>query len=124
MGIAYTYAQDLVRDQPLPEIPPMDFRYVLAGSYFKNKLKPEIVFRYVTEQTRISSEFGENTSPSFALLDVKIGYSITKMLKVNVGVNNIFNENYYEHLSRNVRGTMGPIYAPGRNIYANLSFLF
>lgn len=124
LGIAYTYAQDLVRDQPLPEIPPMDFRYVLAGSYFKNKLKPEIVFRYVTEQTRISSEFGESASPSFALLDVKIGYSITKMLKVNVGVNNLFNENYYEHLSRNVRGTMGPIYAPGRNIYANLSFVF
>ncbi len=124
LGVAYTYAQDLVREEPLPEIPPMDFLYILSGSYFKDKLNPEIVFRYVTEQSRISEEYRETITPAFALLDLKIGYRVTKKLKVNVGVNNLINENYYEHLSRNVKGTMGPIYAPGRNFFANLSFLF
>jgi len=31
-GLAYTYAQDLERDQALPEIAPLDIRYLLSGS--------------------------------------------------------------------------------------------
>lgn len=124
LGIAYTYAQDLARDEPLAEIPPMDVRYTLRGNYFKAKLIPEIVFRYVMEQSRISEEYGETVSPSFTNLDVKLRYDISKIIKVNAGVGNIFNVNYYEHLNRSVRGTKDPIYAPGRNFFAGISFVF
>jgi iron complex outermembrane receptor protein len=124
LGVAYTYAQDLQRDQPLPEIAPMDMRYTLTGSYLKHKLKPEVTFRYVMEQGRISEEFGETVTPSFALLDVKVGYKLSDKLQVNAGVNNLFDENYYEHLNRSVRGANQPIYAPGRNVYGNISYLF
>ncbi|MDO9554246.1 TonB-dependent receptor domain-containing protein [Rhodonellum sp.] len=124
LALAYTYAQDLDRNEPLPEIAPLDLRYVLSGSYLQNKLKPEASLRYVTRQGRISQEFGETKTPSFSLLDVKIGYSFTDQFIGKVGINNLFNENYYEHLNRSVRGTNSPIFAPGRNFLVNVSFLF
>jgi len=124
LGIAYTHGQDLERDEPLPEIAPLDVRYVLSGSYLKDRLKPEITFRYVQEQSRVSPEFGETITPSFALVDISMSYAITDQLNVNVGVNNLLDENYYEHLNRSVRGANDPIFAPGRNLFTNLVFMF
>jgi len=124
LALAYTYAQDLERDEPLPEIAPLDLRYALLGSYFKGRLIPELTFRYVAEQSRVSDEFGENVTPSFSLLDVKVGYRLGSGLSLSAGVNNLLDENYFEHLNRSVRGTMDPIFAPGRNIFANLNWSF
>jgi iron complex outermembrane receptor protein len=53
-----------------------------------------------------------------------MGYQLTDKISLNAGVNNLFDENYYEHLTRSVRGTNDPIFAPGRNIYANINFTF
>ncbi len=124
VGMAYTYAQDLERDEPLPEIAPLDFRYVLIGDYFDGKLKPELTFRHVLRQSRISTEFGETETPSFSLLNVQMAYQLTKAARLTAGVNNIFDENYYEHLNRSVRGNNIPIFAPGRNAFASLNFVF
>ncbi len=124
VGMAYTYAQDLERDEPLPEIAPLDFRYTLIGNYIDGKLQPELAFRHVMEQSRISTEYGETTTPSFSLLDVKLGYQLTKAARITAGINNIFDDNYYEHLARSVRGDNLPIFAPGRNAFASLNFVF
>ena len=124
LGIAYTYGQDLERDEPLPEIAPLDIRYSLYASLLKDRLKPELTFRYVAEQSRASAEFGENVTSSFSLLDVKVGYQITDDLSANIGVNNLLDENYFEHLNRSVRGMNAPIFAPGRNFFMNLNYSF
>ena len=52
-NMAYTYAQDLDLDEPLPEIAPLDLQYHLTGNYLKNRLRPEIVLRHVLEQARM-----------------------------------------------------------------------
>jgi len=124
MGIAYTYAQDLERDEPLPEIAPLDFRYGLIGSYLNNTLRPELTFRHVLQQSRISNEFGETETPAFSLLDISLSYQVGKNAQLTAGVNNIFDENYYEHLNRSVRGINTPIFAPGRNAFASINFIF
>ena len=124
LGIAYTYAQDLKRNEALPEIAPLDLRYALSGNYINGKLRPEIVFRYVMDQSRISNEFGETTTPSFTLLDIKIDYSITDKLTVSAEINNLLDAEYYEHLSRSVRSSNNPIFAPGRNILAKINYSF
>jgi iron complex outermembrane receptor protein len=124
MGIAYTYGQDLERDEPLPEIAPLDLRYAIYGSYLQDRLRPEVVFRYVAEQSRASAEFGETVTPSFSLVDVNIGYRVTSDLSINAGVKNLLDKNYFEHLNRSVRGANAPIFAPGRNFFANLNFTF
>jgi len=123
-GIAYTYAEDLERDQPLPEIAPLDFRYTLSGNYLDGKLLPQLTFRQVLEQSRISPEFGETETPAFSLLDVKVAFQFSKSGRITAGVNNIFDENYFEHLNRSARGSNLPIFAPGRNAFASVNFTF
>ena len=123
-GIAYTYAQDLERDEPLPEIAPLDFRYTLSGSYLDGKLLPELTFRHVLEQARISEEFGETETPAFSVLDIRLAYQFSDSGRITTGINNAFDENYYEHLNRSVRGNNLPIFAPGRNVFASVNFTF
>ncbi len=123
-GIAYTFAQDIERDEPLPEIAPLDLRYSLSGSFIEGKLRPEVTFRHVLRQARISEEFGETETPSFSLLNASLTYQLTEITRVNLGVNNLFDENYYEHLNRSVRGSASPIFEPGRNFFASVNFVF
>ena len=124
VSIAYTYGRDLEREEPLPEIAPLDFRYALRGRYLKDKLHPEVVFRHVIEQSRISTEFGETVTPSFSLLDVRLSYQVSDFIRFSAGVNNLFDENYYEHLNRSVRGANNPIFAPGRNVFTSFNLTF
>lgn len=121
LSLAYTYGSDLQREDPLPEIAPLDLRFLLSGSYFSQRLKPYITFRYVMEQSRISSEFGESVSPSFVLFDLGASFQLNRKLRFTAGVQNLFDVLYYEHLSRSVRDASKlPIYAPGRCFF--LSF--
>lgn len=124
VSIAYTYAQDMERDEPLPEIAPLDFRYALQGAYFEGKLQPEVSFRHVLEQNRASTEFGETATPAFSLIDLKLAYQFSEAFRLSAGVNNLLDESYYEHLNRSVRGMNAPILARGRNIYASLNIVF
>ncbi len=88
-SVAYTYAQDLVLDEPLPEIAPLDLRFQLSGVYLKKRLLPSVTFRHVIEQDRISGEFGETTTPSFSLINLGITYRVSSMIGISAGVQNL-----------------------------------
>lgn len=121
-SIAYTYAQDLERKEPLPEIAPLDTRFHLSGSYFSHRLKPYVTLRYVIEQARISEEFGETVSPAFALVDLGLSFRFKRVVGISAGIQNLFDTLYYEHLSRSVRDAEStPIYSPGRCFFLALN---
>jgi iron complex outermembrane receptor protein len=124
LAIAYTYGKDLALDAPLPEIAPLDLRYGLTGRFLENKLQTGINLRHVLAQERVSEVFGEGSTPGFTLLDLDVSYPIGKMLLVKGGAQNIFNETYYEHLSRPIGADKTPMYAPGRNYFLMVSFKF
>ena len=121
VNLAYTYGKNMVLNQPLPEIPPLDLRYSFGGHFFKDKFLPEFSLRNVSKQNRISSDYGETKTPAFSLLDFKSTYSFNDKIQMIVGVRNITDQAYYEHLSRSVKGSQRPIYAPGRSYYLTLS---
>lgn len=122
ISMAYTYGQDLERNEPLPEIAPLDFRYVLRGQYFGNRLHPEVYFRHCLEQSRISKEYGESVTPSFSIVNLKISYDMYDNFTMTFGIDNLFDESYYEHLSRSVKGKDSlPIYEPGRSVYLSIN---
>jgi iron complex outermembrane receptor protein len=121
LNIAYTYGKDLKRKEPLPEIAPLDIRYRLVKSLFNKKMNVEAALREVIKQNRVSSSFGETKTPSFTLLDLKVAYSFTNKLKMNMEVKNLLDEQYYEHLSRPLNtDTSKYISAPGRSFMVSL----
>ena len=125
VSLAYTYGQDLSRNEPLPEIAPLDMRFSLYGDFFTSYFLPELNLRHVIKQKRVSSEYGETTSPNFTLLDISIASRISQVFSVSVGVKNILGTTYYEHLNRSVSGSDGlPIYEPGRSFLVSLNLNF
>jgi iron complex outermembrane receptor protein len=124
-SMAYTWGENRTTDEPLAEIAPFDTRFIIMGSYLESKLKPKVVVRYVTEQSRVSTTFGEKQSPEFALLDLDVSYKAWEKWIFSGGLKNVFDAAYYEHLSRMVKDATGnPIYNPGRSMYVSASFKF
>lgn len=122
--LAYTFAEKADDKTPIPEIAPMDMRYSLHGSYLKGKLFPELMLRHVLAQDRVSSAFGEQTTPSFTTLDLSIRFAPFEQLSIKAGVNNLLNTYYYEHLSRSIKASGNPFYAAGRNAFISTVFTF
>jgi len=123
LNVAYTYAKDLERDQPLPEIAPLDIRYSICGKLLDDRLKPILKVRYVMDQNRISQEFGETATPGFTLLDFNLSYTMNDHLRFQTGVNNLLDKTYYEHLSRSTAGMNPlPLNAQGRNFYLSFGY--
>jgi len=124
-SMAYTYGQDLEREEALPEIAPLDLRFQLMGSWLQQRLNPYLNFRHVIEQNRISMEFGETVTPAFSLVDLGLSFQISRNIGLSGGIQNLLNTLYYEHLSRSVRGVASmPIYAPGRSFFLAFSLDF
>jgi iron complex outermembrane receptor protein len=125
LTVVYTYGEDQNLNEPLPEIPPLEIMYRLAGNFWKDWILPEILFRQVLKQDRIATSYGENETPAFNVFDFRLSWLATKNITLTGGVENIFDTAYYEHLSRSVRDvSMRPIYSPGRSFYATLTFNF
>jgi len=125
LSLVYTYGENQELNEPLPEIPPLEFRYRLTGSFVKDKVLPEVVIRRVCKQDRIATSYGETETPRFMTVDAKASWLINNALTFSAGVQNIFDEAYYEHLARSVRNVEArPIYSPGRSFYVTLTVNF
>ncbi len=121
LSLAYTYGKNLTMDEPLPEIAPLDVRYMITTPLW-NRLNTRISVRYVAQQNRVSREFGERPSPAFTTADVHLTYRFNRTISLALDALNLFDAAYYEHLTRSVRGTDRPIYAPGRNFIFTVTF--
>ncbi len=120
LNLAYTYGKNKEINQPLPEIPPLDIRYSLGAHLCKQKFTPELMLRYAAQQNRVAENYGETETPDFTVVDFKAKYQITDHFQIIGGIRNLFDEAYYEHLSRSVKGSNQAIYAPGRSFYLTL----
>lgn len=118
------FGQNEQINEPLPEIPPIVLKNMLDFYIFKNFVF-NIDALYNGKQERISKEFGETETPSFILFNISTDYLIKKHIKIKLEIENILNKNYYEHLSRAVRGLNNtPIYERGRSINFSIQYIF
>lgn len=113
---------ETVKNDPLPEIPPLEGTLKFSWKFFGGKLVPKASLRAVAAQKRISVAYEERNTPGFLLAGLSLYYQFNGMLQVSAGIDNLFDEAYYEHLNRNMVGTTDNFYEPGRNIYINLKF--
>jgi len=63
-------------------------------------------------------------TPRFTLFDFDSSYDINAFLGAKFGVQNIFDQAYYEHLNRPIGVNRIPMNAPGRNFFFMLSVKF
>ncbi len=116
-----TGGEEIVNDA-LAEIPPFEATAKLKYQFFDGKFVPAVEVRMVAAQNHISQSQYEMASPGFVTAKFYFNYYFNKHFSVTGGVNNIFNNTYFEHLNRNIIGEQYELYEPGRSFWINLYF--
>ncbi|NPA53676.1 MAG: TonB-dependent receptor [Aquificae bacterium] len=111
-------------DSDLAEIPPLKTRAALKydnGSFFGI-----IEGIYSAKQDKVDSDLNEKETKSYIVFNLKTGYVVYGKGLISIGIDNIFDKNYYTHLSyfRNPFSSGVRIPEPGRFIYLNVSYNF
>ena len=132
-SVAYAWGRNRSDGGPLPQIPPLEARFNVG--YNKGAWAVGAVWRLVAKQNRISlnegNVVGKDFGPGagFGILSLNGSYAINKQLKLMIGVDNLFDKKYSEHL--NLAGNSGfgfaagtPITEPGRTAWARLNLNF
>jgi iron complex outermembrane recepter protein len=109
--------EETVKNDPLPEIPPLEGSVRFSYKFFRGKLIPDATVRLVSEQNRISQAYGEQKTPGFITASAFVSYTPFTFASLVVGVENIFDTPYYEHLNRRIVGSTERLYEPGRVFY-------
>mgnify|MGYP006278743891 CR=1 FL=1 len=124
LAAAYTYAQNKTWDEPLSEIPPFTVNTALAWK--KNAWDIELSSRIAAEQDRVAETFDEAVTPGFSIINFSLDYELAENTSLHFAVNNVLDENYYEHLSRAYKNMDEQMmyYEPGRNFNLGLTVNF
>jgi len=121
-GFAYTIAHNNDFDEPLPEVAPMEGTVSVKYDNIENNYFAEISSRFVREQDRVADSFAETKTPGFSVFNMQAGIDLFTYFHFSLAVNNIFDKNYYEHLSRKYKNMPISYFLnePGRNVVFRL----
>jgi len=126
-SIGYTYAQNSSFNEPLMEIPPLEYNMTATYNFLRDKGYLRLDGRWASAQNRISSSFAETQTPGFNVWNLSLSFNLTNSISMKSGIENIFNKYYYEHLNRTLKytGMTGMhLYEPGRNVFFYLKYGF
>jgi len=112
--------EEQLTNDAMPEIPPLEVNVGIHYKFFNQRLIPRVSTRIVLDQGHVSEAFYERTTPGFVLLNFGLTYKYSNYISVSGGVNNLLDQDYYEHLNRRMIGTTAKLYEPGRVFYINL----
>lgn len=112
-GVNYEKSRLDDYDDCLPLIPPLEFHGSLT--YEDKRFWLQLDTRAAAAQTDNSIVSGENSTPAFLVINLKGEVDVLSGLKLNLGVNNLTNQLYYEHLD------WGDVYRPGRSGFISLT---
>ncbi len=121
--VSFLQAETFVKDQNISLMPQNRLNtYFRVEFESKHKFKLEeftIQHTYFSKQDRVSEY--ETKSPSYQLFNTALNfkYGNKNPLYINLGVKNVFNVQYVDHLSR--LKNIG-LFQPGRNIYVILKY--
>ena len=110
-----------IKNDPLSEIPPFEGNINLNYRFFKNRFNINGQIRIVASQKRVSEAMYEPQTDGFTIANLSLTYHHNKYISATAGVNNLFDEAYYEHLNRRIIGSKtARLYEPGRVFFINL----
>jgi iron complex outermembrane receptor protein len=132
--LAYAWGENRSEDRPLPQIPPLEAR--LNASYEHGRWSVGGLLRGVHRQNRVATDEGNviardlGPTAGFATLSLNAAYRISDHLRASVGVDNVFDRAYAEHLNLAGSADFGfpadpvRINEPGRTAWLKLDYRY
>ncbi|VFR20148.1 Outer membrane receptor proteins, mostly Fe transport [plant metagenome] len=127
--VAYAWGENRSDGRPLAQIPPLEARLNLA--YDDGTWSAGALWRLVAPQRRVATGVGNvvgkdfGPSAGFGILSLNAGLAVNKQVSLAIGVDNVLDKAYSEHL--NLAGDAGfgfpadtRINEPGRSVWARL----
>jgi iron complex outermembrane receptor protein len=115
----------------LPEIPPLELTGAVRADYgIDHPWWVEFGGRFADRQKKVNEAFPEDETGSFAVFHLSGGVTLREALKVELGIENLFDRDYNEHLTREAFLAEGDleagdeIPAPGITFYASVRWEF
>ncbi len=107
----------------LPEIPPLTWRSVLR--FDNGRLWSELEGVVAARQSKVDPLLMEEPTPGYELVNARLGLTVGPA-RIWLGLNNIFDARFYEHLSffRDPFRSGARVYEPGRNLFLNVDYRF
>lgn len=130
-ALAYVHADNDTLNVPLAQTPPLEGK--LGLDYKTGAWTMGGVLRMVARQDRVQVGYGnivgQDTGPSagFATLALNAAYAPNKKALVSVGIDNVFDKTYAEHISRSGAAVVGystptQVNEPGRFVWAKVNY--
>lgn len=112
LSVSYVRGRNVSDDTDLPEIPPLEARAAVRAEYGE-KIPWWVEFggRFAAKQDKVDKSFPEDETPAFAVFHLYGGFRPIKALKVITGIDNLFNTEYSEHLTREAAFDVGDLVA-------------
>ena len=124
--VAYVYTENNDFKESLPLTPPLVTRLKLG--FEKDIFWAAIHYTLTSAQNKISKSYDEIPTSGYEIMDLKAGVTPIKNLNLGIGILNLFDKLYNNHLSYAFSGQTGfsrtPITEIGRNftIFVNYTF--
>ena len=131
-SLAYTHGKNRTDGKPLAQTPPLEWNNTLA--FDNGKFSAGALWRVVAKQNRYSKGQGNivgqdiGASSGFGVLSLNAGWKFSKYATLQGGVDNVFNKNYAEFVSRGGDPSAGTqtmrVNEPGRTAWLRLQAKF
>lgn len=116
--LAYNRGRNTTDREPLPQVPPLEAR--LALDHAQGPWSAGVLWRIVAAQHRLARDKGNvvgqdaGASTGFSVFSLHADYRLNRRLKLALGIDNVFDKAYAEHL--NLAGNAGFGYPGGVRI--------
>jgi len=132
--LAYAWGENRSEHRPMPQIPPLEERF--SAAYEHERWSVGALLRAATHQHRVAQDEGNvvardlGPTSGFATLSLNGAYRFSDALRASVGVDNVFDRAYAEHLNLAGSADFGfpadpvRINEPGRNVWLKLDYRY
>ncbi len=124
LGSSFLWGRDQTLDEPALGVPPLSGSLGLRFDDPAGRFFAEARARGVTRQSRVATLKGETPTDGYATLGLRGGVSLTRRVSLRLGVDNVTDTQYVDHLNAKNPFTGVPIPEPGRVFYGKVSYAF
>lgn len=117
---SYLYGHDETLDEPAFGVPPLRGDVRLRWEPGVRGLYVEGGWRGVARQDRAATSRGEVATEGYGLFDVQAGFDLTRRTRVRLGIENLTDEAYVNHLNATNPFTGARIPEPGRVLFVRV----